>query len=277
MDILTREKIDAVCINYLDMDSDFYRLARKTPNLLCRTYFPKIELHWSMTIPENTDLLFQKLVPKTRNTIKRKIRKLEKEFADQVKVVTYRDKDRLEEAIRNAHEISKNTYHTGIDSGFVNDTRTRKILATAAKHNWLHMSILYIKGEPCAFQSGLRYGKTYFLEQLGFHPHWKKWNVGTYLFFKVLEDLCEDCTINELNFGFGDAQYKQSYGDKSWNEASVYIFTPRLYPVIINILKTSVGFLNLILEYLLNKCGLKNRIKRLWRNRLEKKPMKNDN
>lgn len=150
-------------------------------------------------------------------------------------------------------------------------------MTNAAKHNWLWMSILYIKGEPCAFQSGLRYGKTYFLEQLGFHPNWKKWNVGTYLFFKVLEDLCEDCTIEELNFGFGDAQYKQSYGDKSWNEASVYIFAPRFYPICINMLRIGVAALNSILEYVVKKSGLTNRIKRIWRKLLEKNLSKTNN
>ena len=270
MDTLTQEKVDVIRINYLDTDSTFYRLARKTPHLLCRTYFPKIEHHSGMTIPEKIDLLYQTLAPKTRNTIRRKIKKPEREFADQIKIVTYRDKDQLHEAISTACEISKNTYHAGLNAGLINEPKTYKIMSTAAKHNWLRMSILYIKGEPCAFQLGLQYGKTYFLEQLGFHPRWKQWNVGTFLFFKVLEDLCLDSTVEKFNFGFGDAQYKRSYGDESWDEASVYIFAPRFYPICVNMLRTCVAALNSGLRYATNKSGLTNRIKRLWRNRLEK-------
>jgi hypothetical protein len=270
MEMLSGDELDAICLNYVPLGSPAFRQATKIPNVFCRTRFPRIERHWTMAIPGNMDAVYQSLSSKTRNTLRRKTRKLEKQFAGQIRVVTYRDENECEQAICAASHISEHTYHAGLGAGLVNDPQTQEMMKTASRQGWLRMSILYIKDEPCSFQLGLRYGKSYFLEQLGFNPSWKQWNVGTYLFNKVLEELCLDPHVEELNFGFGDAQYKRTYATEHWDEASVYIFASRRYPLFINTLQTGIMALNLSLECLSNKVGAVGWIKRRWRDLLEK-------
>lgn len=277
MEILARREADVIFINRLAMDSLLYRQATKMPNLLCRTRMPKIEHHWIMAIPEDVDLLYKSFAPKTRNTLKRKSRKLEREFADQIEIVTYRDKSELEQALSAASRISKHTYQAGLGVGFVNDSKTRESMEDAASHGWLRMSLLYIKGEPCSFQLGLQYGKTYYLEQLGFDPRWKQWNVGTILFKSVMEELCYDPAVERLDFGFGDAQYKRSFGDECWDEATVYIFAPRIYPVFVNALHSSTQAVSLLLKFVFNKFGLVRSIKQNWRKLLAKNSERMEN
>jgi hypothetical protein len=270
MNVLARGEADVVFINHVATDSLLYRVATKMPNFLSRTHFAEVKPHWSMPIPESVEPLYQSFAPKTRSTLRRKMRKLEKEFTDQIKIMTYRDENRLEEAMCAASQVSRHTYQTALGWGFVNDSRTRETLAAAAHRGWLRMSIVYIKEEPCAFQLGLQYGKTYFLEQLEFHPRWKQWNVGTVLFMKVLEDLCRDPSVERFNFGFGDAQYKRSYGNECWDESSVYIFAPRLYPVLVSVLHSSMEGVSLGLKYVLDRFGMVRSVKRRWRNLLQK-------
>ena len=93
------------------------------------------------------------------------------------------------------------------------------------------------------------------------------------LFIKVVEDLIENSNIRVFDYGFGAAAYKERFGTKSWPEASVYIFAPRLYPVIINILQSSVGGINATLHFIVQKIGSVGWLKRRWRNLLQtKKP-----
>ena len=268
MNTLKRGDIDAVFINHITTSSPIYQTATKMPSLLCQSYLARADRHWSMSIHKNVDLMYQSLTPKSRNTLRRKIRKLERGFADKLNIVDYRDKDDLADAMSAASYVSKHTYQAGLGVGFVNDSQTREILAVAAEHGWLRMSILHIEDEPCAFQLGLRYGKTYFLEKLGFLPRWKQWNVGTVLFVKVLEDLCRDPLAERFDFGFGDAQYKSTYGSECWDEASVYIFAPRPYPVFINALRRSMHGLSRGLMCALDRFGLVNSVKRHWRSQL---------
>lgn len=263
--------LDMLHFNHLRTDTCLHQAIRRMPSLFCSGHFPHVEPHWIMPVPENISLFYQSCSPKTRNTLRRKIKKLEREFADQIKIFDYCDEDDLKEAVNIASKISIRTYQHGLGAGFSNDDRTYNMMATAASQGWFRMSVLSVKGEPCAFQLGYHYGKTYFLGQLAFDPQWKHWNVGTFLFIKVLEDLCRDTSVQTFDFGFGDAQYKMAYGDQYWNEASISVFAPQLYPVLINMLRTSVTALNSALEYAVNKTGIADRIKRYWRNRLEGK------
>lgn len=90
---------------------------------------------------------------------------------------------------------------------------------------------------------------------------------------RIGKHTCLTCTrsfIDAVDFGFGDAQYKQSFNDVSCTGASVYIFAPRSYPVFINILRISVTGLTLALRYIFQKFGSVGWIKHRWCNLLQK-------
>jgi hypothetical protein len=72
-----------------------------------------------------------------------------------------------------------------------------------------------------------------------------------------------------LDYGFGDAPYKQRLGTTSWQEASVYIFAPRLYPIFTNMLHSSIKGVSLGMSYCMRKIGFQNWVKRRWRNLLQ--------
>lgn len=269
MEILHRGKVDIVYFNHLRTDSCVYQLSRRTPGILSRGRFPKVENHRSMSVPENLDRFYQGCSKKHRGNLKRYIRKLEKEYPNQAKVITYTKEDDLDDAMKTASEISHSTYQHGLGCGFADNPRTRLLLATAARRNWLRMSVLSVNGESAAFQLGLHYGKTYVLEQIGFDPKWGRLEVGTVLFLRVLEHICAYPDVEIIDFSFGDAVYKRSYADRQWQEASVYIFAARPYPIFINMVRTSVMVLNTGLEYILNKTDLAGWIKRRWRDLLQ--------
>ena len=270
MKVLNRREVDMVYFNHLRTDSDIYRLSRKLPAILSRGYFPKVENHWSMSVPIDIDLFYQARSSKHRKHLRQCVRKLERTYPSQVKMITYRKEDELEEAIKAASQISARTYQYGIGCGFVDDFRTRTLLSGAAKLGWLRAYVLYVNDEPIAYRFALQHRRTYFGDGIGFDPKWSKLRVGTVLFLKVLENLCHEGAVDCYDFGFGDADYKRSYGDKQWLEASVIIFAPRPYPIFINMLRTSVMGLNACLEYILNRAGSAGWIKRRWRNLLQK-------
>lgn len=260
---------DVVVFNHLSTDSEMYKLARTKPSVLSRGYCPKIDPHWSMPVPKDIELFYQSCRPKSRNTLLRKIKKLERAYPNQIRIVTYNREDELEEGFSVASKISQRTYQHALGAGLLDNSQTRGMMATAARHGWLRLHILFINDKPCAFQGGLQYGKTYFLGQLGLDPEWRKWNAGTVLFMRVLEELCRNPSVELFDFGFGNAQYKHSYGNKQWAEASVYMFAPRFYPILINLLRAFTMGLSVSIEHVLKKGGFSDWIKRRWRNLLQ--------
>jgi hypothetical protein len=267
---LSNGEADVVVFNHLSTDSEMYKLARTKPSVLGRGYFPKVDPHWNMPVPKDIELFYQSRRPKSSNTLRRKIKKLERAYPNQIRIVMYNREDELEEGLSVASKISQRTYQYVLGAGLLDNSQTRSMMATAARHGWLRLHILFINDKPCAFQWGLQYGKTYFLGQLGLDPAWRQLNAGTVLFVRVLEELCRNPSVELFDFGFGDAQYKHSYGNKQWAEASVYMFAPRSYPILVNSLNSLMTGLSLGMSSLARKIGFERWVKRRWRNLLQK-------
>lgn len=83
----------------------------------------------------------------------------------------------------------------------------------------------------------------------------------------MIEDLCEDGSITVLDLGFGDAEYKRRFGDRSWQEADVHLFAPRARPISINVLRTAILKTNDAMARAAGSLGIVGRVKQRWRRR----------
>ena len=269
--ILKHGDVDAVFFNQLPLDSPLYDLTRKTPNFLCRCYCPVVKPHWQTSLPDNIKAFYKDKSRSRKRYLRRYTTALEKASSGPVEMVCYRSEDKLDYVISIASGISAKTYKNALNVGFRDDYLTRSLLSKAAKQGKLRAYVLYAAGKPCAFEFGIEYGNVFFPEHIGYDPVLRSCSPGTVLFIKVMEDLIENSNVRVFDYGFGAAAYKERFGTKSWPEASVYIFAPRLYPVIINILHSSVRSLNAALQYVVQKIGSVGRLKRQWRHLLQAK------
>jgi hypothetical protein len=265
--VLRREEADVVFFNHLETDSCLYHVAREMPGVLSRCYLPRIETHWRATVPENIRFFYQGLPKRHASNLRRLVRNLERAYPNRVGVVTYCDESELDAALKAASKISASTYQYAYGLGVVDDCKTRTLLSEAARLGRLQIDILYINGEPSAFQLANRYGNTYFGDKIGFNPKWKKFRIGTVLFLKVMETLCADPSVAYYDFGCGDAEYKRSYGDRGWAESSVHIFAPRAFPVFANLIFSATSAINILAQHLVIKVGILNLVQR-YRRRL---------
>lgn len=265
---LGEEQTDVVMFRQLPLVSPLYSLARKKSPIFCRRHLPKIDRHWRMVIPDRMDSFYKQHSSKTRQTLKRQLKQLDTKF--QTRLAECTDPKMVSMALPDAAAVSSKTYQYALGSGLCDDTNTRKQLITSAQHGWLSLHVLYLNEQPCAFQLGLRYNETYFLQTMGFDPTMKQRNLGTALFLKILDQLCQNPEIKYLDFGFGDAEYKRRFGTEYWDESAVYLFAPRVYPMLINVIHTVVSDVSEGLRVLAKKSGFEAKIKRKWRGFLSK-------
>ena len=230
-----------------------------------------VEPHWQTHLPDSVKAFYKDMSGSRKRYLRRYTRALEKACSGPVEMVCYRSEDKLDHVIGIASEISAKTYKHALNVGFRDDYLTRSLLTKAAKQGRLRAYVLYASGEPCAFEYGIEYGNVFFPEHIGYDPFFRSCSPGTVLFIKVVEDLIENSNVRVFDYGFGAAAYKERFGTESWPEASVYMFAPRLYPVIINILQSSVGGINATLHYIMQKLGSVSWLKRQWRNYLQTK------
>ncbi|MBN2020386.1 MAG: GNAT family N-acetyltransferase [Sedimentisphaerales bacterium] len=262
---LKEKEFDVFFFNHLRTDSVLYGLSKSKPGFLCRTHFPKIEIHRNMIVPDSMDSFYAARSKKHRGNLKRILRDIDSAYPGKIRVATYKGGEDLEKGIAAAAQISRMTYQHALAAGFEDNELTRVLTATAAGKGWVRLSVLYVGEKPCSFQLGLVYNRTYFMSQIGFDPEFRNYSVGVVLFLKVLEQLCADSSVELIDFGFGDADYKSRFGSDSWEEASLYIFAPRLRTVFVNAVQTLMASISITAEVILRKTGLLRLVKRRWR------------
>jgi hypothetical protein len=265
------QKVDALFFNRMKTESVFYEFVRKIPGLLTRDYFPKVEDHWRMAVPENIDQFYSARKRGHRYKLRKSIKRFEEEFPRDNILIQYSAINEVDDFIAAAAEISAKTYQKALGVGIEDDEGTKSLLKEAAMRGWFRGNILMADSKPCAFLLGLAYKNVYYGVSTGYDPAFHSYWPGTIIFLKVLESLCVDTSIEMIDFYFGDAWYKQSYGTEHWPEASAYIFAPKLRMILINLLRSSMMCMNNALECLLNKIEAVNWIKRKWRRLLRPK------
>ncbi len=265
---LRRGDCDIVELVHLPVDSEMYRTAHATADAWSRGHFPHVGLHGRLSVPRHIDLYYQSLSKKHRYNLKRSMRLLE--ASHRVTVTTYRRVDELDEVIHLAAQISLKTYQHKLGWGFFDNVNVRRRLLVMARRHWLRFHILRIDDQPCAFQWGFQYQRTYFPVQRGFDGDWKNGCIGTTLFLKVLEELCREGEVDSFDLSFGDEDYKQLLGETTqWPEATVYLFAPRWRPLCINLLSSVTRGLTVALVYVLRVLGLERRVKKSLRKLLQ--------
>lgn len=271
MRMLGRGQANVVFFNHLPIDSEIYNLARSTTSLFCRDHFPAQRLHWKCSLPDSYEEFLRSLSKNTRHNIRRYQNRLVSKYGDRLKVKCFTEDSQIDQLFKDTVEVAEKTYQHSLGSTFVDDAGTRNRVKLFIDRKSLASYVLYIDDKPCAFWNGARYGKTFFTWTTGYDPSFQNDRLGLILLVRLIEALCKDQNVDVIDFGFGDAQYKQNLCDISWAEATTYIFAPRLYPTVVNALRNSTMAVALALKFILNKFSAVGWIKRKWRGLLRPK------
>jgi hypothetical protein len=258
---------DIVRFNYLDLNSNMYHLATTIPGLLNRDRFLVSSMHWRMSIPDSIEAFYKTRSRKHRYWLRRMEGLLNKDYPNEIKYVIYTSENELSKLFADAEYVAKKTYQRALRVSFSDCEETRKVYTHRAQNGRVRGYILYIKNEPCAFWIGWYYGNTFYPDYTGYDPRFKKYELGTLLFIKMIEDLCSLRNIRYLDFGFADAPYKSRFGNENWQEATVNIFASNLKGIKLNMLNMLGSGSYRFMVALLKRFSLYGKVKRYWRNR----------
>jgi CelD/BcsL family acetyltransferase involved in cellulose biosynthesis len=89
------------------------------------------------------------------------------------------------------------------------DRHSEDRLRWQAERGWLRCYVLSKGDEPIAFLLGLQCQRVFRALRTAFSASWAQYSPGKVLWFGVLEDLHESGAFDELNFGYGDWEYKR--------------------------------------------------------------------
>jgi CelD/BcsL family acetyltransferase involved in cellulose biosynthesis len=176
----------------------------------------------------------------------------------------------LPEICERIESVACTTYQRGLGVGFINNAETRDRLALFAKRNQFRVCLVEVNGQPTAFWLGTIYRGVFHSGALGYKPEVEDYGVGTVLFFRTVEELARE-GVGCVDFGQGDADYKERFGDRSWKEADVHLFGQTSRGRLFQMYVGGADVLDRVARATVRRLGVFARIKQSWRARLRKR------
>ena len=204
----------------------------------------------------------------TRWRIRRDAKKLEAALGERLSVEIIREPEGLDRLVTDADRVARSTYQRALGAGFSDTPEQRALAAVGLEHGWVRGYLLYLGADPIAYWLCSIYEGTILIRTAGFDNAYAEHRVGIYLLMRVVEDACSDPALRVLDFGPGDAAYKQQFSSESWEERNRVVFAPTFRARRINVIRTLILGPVWVVRRILDATSLTNRVRAHWRKRL---------
>lgn len=150
-----------------------------------------------------------RISPKSRQTIKRKIRKFHDEAGASVRVVAFRQSEQMGDLHSALERVWGKSWHARVGR---QNVPSLAYLRTLAARQWVRAYVLFVGDDPVASILGFQYANTYYYEAPAYNQDWQERSPGIVLLYHLIKDLFEVDSPMLCDFGFGYGQYKQVFG-----------------------------------------------------------------
>jgi len=166
---------------------------------------------------------------KTRNTLRRKLKQFENGRLERVT-----QPEQVADYLVQAHEISKHSWQTELLGLRVqNDEREMALLTTLASQGALRSYVLWQGDVPVSFCFGTQHNGVFMYEEVAYDRRHAEASPGQVLVLQMLDDLLAYDAPREFDFGFGDAEYKRQFGNRTSHSGPLWLLRPGLKSALI--------------------------------------------
>ena len=274
MNCLRSGEADLALLEFIPIDSVLYQYSKMLPGFLSRDTSPSQTGHESLKLPPSLDELYKRMSSKRRSEVRRKAKKFVAQATAGITIVCYRQPEQLDRIFQDVEEIARKTYLRGLGTGFEDNALVRARLELCARKGWLRAYVLYIGDRPCAYWIGMMCGETFYGEYVGYDPEYRLLSPGMYVMLTVIETFCNGAsgeTVREVDFGFGNAEYKSALCNSSSVESSVFMFAPTFKGLRLNLTRTAARMVDNAARKTVAHANWLQKIKKTWRGRLAKR------
>jgi CelD/BcsL family acetyltransferase involved in cellulose biosynthesis len=174
--------------------------------------------HWYLDMPNNFGQYWQSFSAKSRKNLGRLLRSFQHTLHHVSKP------SEVPALVEQLAMISSRSWQAGrIGLRIKSDDATRRHLAALASIGALRSYILEHEGSPVAFILGTQYRGRFIVDEMGFDASLRSASPGRILCLLMIQDLLNSQSPLELDFGTGDAAYKQYFGTRHQVVASVVL------------------------------------------------------
>jgi len=264
LESLRKTEADLVLLSNAPVQSPVSRAMGDTAPFALREHFIPSQRHWLATLPETVDqFLAEHYWPR------RLPRRLEKQNPGQVRFVCFKRPDEIERFCIDAETVAAKAYQRALNSGFHDSAEMRARLTLVAERGLFRGFVLYVREVPWAFWTGTAYKGVFHSDSTAYDPAFAKEEPGTTVFSLMVQHLIKDGT-RKLDFGLGDAFYKERFGTEHWEEATAFLFAPTAKALTLNVLASTSNLVGRAGRWVLRSSHALSRLKKAWRTKLRK-------
>ena len=161
--------------------------------------------HYRLVLPPTWEVFQQVRSPESLKKIDRRERALAREAGGATRLVEIR---RMEDAEPYASDINR-LMGTSWQARHLGHSLDVGGMRPVAERGWLRSFLLMAADQPAAFVFGYQGEGVFVYEQIGYDQRFAKHSPGTLLLYRLIRRLYEDDTPQCVDFGEGEAEYKQ--------------------------------------------------------------------
>jgi hypothetical protein len=186
--------------------------------------------HYVIDLPCKYADYFEQLSGKTRSNIRRGARELGERLG-QWDAQRFTAPEHVRNLVRLVEVIATKTFHyhlLGQDLTTSNEQFIRN-LTIYAQQGWLRGYVLVGNDRPVAYAIGYLVNRCFQYELIGYDPEFAHASPGIVLLSFIVKDLINTGIADLLDFGAGDASYKQLFSNRSYEESTLLVCRRTLY------------------------------------------------
>jgi CelD/BcsL family acetyltransferase involved in cellulose biosynthesis len=230
LDLLLKTQVDCVYMDTVPIEDPFVKFVIEIRRKNYLVYAPGGARPWHLRrIPSGSEEYLSQMSSKTRSTLRKKARKLAEAAGGKVELTRVDSENQVGDFLTNAVKVSRNSWQHDILGNRIGDSEDERAWAEQlASAGLLRNYLLKCDGRPCAFVVGYQFNGVFHDVELGYDREFSEHSPGTILLHMLIQDLCDHQPPSILNFGMGDADYKQRFGDVQREDVSIIVFRKSL-------------------------------------------------
>ncbi len=229
-------------------------------------YIPIRYTHSYIDLSLGVEEYQRKFSSKTRSTLRRKIRKYADYCGGEIPWRLYTKKKQMREFHRLARRVSALSYQERtLGLGLPESEQFLSRLEDLATQNRVVASLLFHEETPVSYLCCLAREDALTYDYQGYDPAYSKQSVGTVLFWLTLERLLQEKRFRIFDFTEGESQHKRLFSTHNIECANVFFLNDNLRNRFLVRTHAGVDYVSKRLGVLLDRLGVKARVKRLLR------------
>lgn len=226
--------------------------------LQCKRFF--------IDLDNSFDTYLGKFGRKTRETMRRKIRRFTQNSNDNLPWREFRHPEDAAEFHRLASEVSRKTYqHRMLRAGIDTSIAFREEMVRSASENHLRGYILFRQNVPIAYMLCQDRRGDLVIEKMGFDPAFASDSPGFVLFYLTLQQLFAAKEFRRLDFGEGEYPYKEQMATGSIEAAEIYCFPTNIRNLLFVAMHSAFAVASRLLRSMLARLGFLQALKNIRR------------